>query len=82
MPKKKQQLIAKKIERQIARPFAKVVKVLMWITGVIVALAVGFGMAYGPLTVPYLEMVVPIAGWIVIVLTIAGVIMAIIDALS
>ncbi|MBS3100409.1 hypothetical protein J4463_04330 [Candidatus Pacearchaeota archaeon] len=59
---------------------------LMWLTGVIVALAVGFALTGdGTLTVPYLDQipyVLATAGWIVILSTIIGVIIAIIDALS
>ena len=71
---------AKPIQK-VAKPLAKLIKVIFWIVGVLVALAVGFGMKEGILTVPYLEPVVPWAGWIVIILTIVGVIMEIIDAL-
>ena len=62
-----------------AKPFAKTIRLIGWITGVLVALAVGFGMKDGILTVPIVQPIVPIAGYIVIILTIIGVIMAIID---
>lgn len=62
------------------RPFAKLIHAIGWITGVIVALAVGFGMTSGTLTVPFIQPIVPLAGWIVVILTIIGVLMAIIDA--
>lgn len=51
--------------------------VIMWIVGVLVSLAVGFGMISGTLTVPYVQVVVPIAGWIVVIGTVVGIIMAI-----
>jgi len=55
--------------------------VLMWLVGVIVSLAVGFGMTSGTLTVPYIpEIIVSIAGWVVVVATLLGVVMAIIGA--
>jgi len=54
--------------------------IVMWIVGVLVSLAVGFGMTSGALTVPYVQAVVPIAGWIVVIGTVIGVILAIIDA--
>jgi len=54
--------------------------IVMWIVGVLVSLAVGFGMTRGALTVPYVQAVVPIAGWIVVIGTVIGVILAIIDA--
>jgi len=55
----------------------KLVNLVAWITGVLVSLAVGFGMISGTLTVPYIQVIVPLAGWIVVVLTIVGVILAI-----
>jgi len=56
--------------------------VIMWIVGVLVSLAVGFGMTSGTLKVPYVQAIVPIAGWIVIIGTIVGVIMAIVKAVK
>lgn len=56
--------------------------VIMWIVGVLVSLAVGFGMTSGALTVPYVQAVVPIAGWIVVIGTVIGVIMAIVKAVQ
>lgn len=59
----------------------KAVNLIVWITGVLVSLAVGFGMAQGTLTVPWLDAInagvlVVFAGWIVVILTIVGVILA------
>ncbi len=43
---------------------------VMWLTGVLVALAVGFGMTGGTLTVQYVPLVVTqVAGWIVVATT-------------
>ncbi|HUS50048.1 MAG TPA: hypothetical protein VMZ91_07775 [Candidatus Paceibacterota bacterium] len=56
--------------------------VIMWIVGVLVSLAVGFGMTSGTLTVPYVQPIVPIAGWIVVLGTVIGVIMAIVKAIK
>ena len=53
--------------------------IITWIVGVIVSLAVGFGMISGTLTVPYIETIVPIAGWVVVIGTIIGVVMAIVQ---
>jgi predicted membrane protein len=61
---------------------SKVVSFVAWLTGVIVALAVGFALIDGGLAVPGLEIVNEIAGWIVVVATILGAILAIIDALK
>lgn len=57
----------------------KLVSIVTWLTGVIVALAVGFGLIDGNLSVPYIGVVNVIAGWIVVVLTILGVVLAILD---
>jgi len=49
-----------------------------WLTGVIVTLAVGFGLIDKVLRVWYIPTIVTqIAGWIVVVVTILGAIMAI-----
>ena len=54
---------------------------IMWIVGVLVSLAVGFGMTSGTLSIPYIpEIVTVIAGWIVVIGIIIGVIMAIAEA--
>jgi hypothetical protein len=56
---------------------SKLVTFIAWLTGVIVSLAVGFGLIDGVLAVPYIGMVNAIAGWIVVIVTIVGAIMAI-----
>jgi len=56
---------------------SKVLNFVVWLTGVIVSLAVGFGLIGGTLSVPYIGLVNVIAGWVVIVTTILGVILAI-----
>lgn len=54
---------------------------IMWIVAVLVSLAVGFGMVDGVLTVRWIpSTIVVIAGWIVVIGTIIGVIMAIVKA--
>ena len=58
---------------------SKLVSLAAWITGILVSLAVGFGMISGTLTIPYVEVIVPIAGWIVVILTLVSVILAIVD---
>ncbi len=53
---------------------------LMWLVGVLVALAVGFGMIDGTLPVRYIHpSITMVAGWIVVIVTIVGVILAILD---
>jgi len=62
------------------RPISNLVSLAVWITGILVSLAVGFGMTGKTLTIPYIsEIVTVIAGWIVVVLTIVSVILAIAD---
>jgi len=56
---------------------------IMWIVGVLVSLAVGFGMIDGVLTVRYIPLIVTaVAGWIVVIGTVIGVIMAIAKQIS
>jgi len=52
--------------------------VLAWITGILVSLAVGFGMIYGTLGIPSIpDVITQIAGWIVVIGAVISVIMAI-----
>jgi len=55
---------------------SKILNFVAWLTGVIVSLAVGFGLIGGTLSVPYIGIVNVIAGWVVIVTTVLGVILA------
>ena len=56
------------------------VGILVWIVGVLVSLAVGSGMIDKVLTVPMIpEIVTQIAGWIVVIGVILGVIITIFD---
>ncbi|OGJ21098.1 hypothetical protein A3K73_08330 [Candidatus Pacearchaeota archaeon RBG_13_36_9] len=81
MEGKKKMPRKKVIQKEVKKSFAKLISLIGWITGVLVALAVGFSMADGTLSVPWIQPIVPLAGWIVVVLTIVGAIMAIVDAL-
>jgi len=65
----------------MGQPIAKLISLAAWITGVLVSLAVGFGMIGEILTVPYVQPVVPIAGWIVVGLTLISVVLAVVDRL-
>ena len=61
---------------------SKVVSALIWIAGILVSLAVGFGMIGGTLSLPVWlggATSAMIAGWIVVVLTFLGVILALFD---
>lgn len=52
----------------------------MWLVALLVALAVGFGMTSGTLTIRWLPSIVTVvAGWIVIVTTLIGLLMAILE---
>ena len=63
------------------RPISNLVNLAAGITGVLVSLAVGFGMISKTLIVPYIQPVVPIAGWIVVILTVVSIVLAIADRL-
>jgi len=68
-------------------PFSMIVALFVWLTGVLVSLAVGFGMigetGVPTLPIPYIpDVVTVVAGWIVVILTLVSVILAIIDKLK
>lgn len=51
---------------------------VVWLTGILVSLAVGFGMIGGTLTVLYIPLVVTqVAGWVVVITTLISAAMAI-----
>lgn len=55
---------------------------VIWITGVIVSLSVGFGMIGGTLSLPAWlggDIVAMIAGWIVVITTLLGVVLAVLN---
>ncbi|MCF7910708.1 hypothetical protein K9L16_03485 [Candidatus Pacearchaeota archaeon] len=59
-----------------------VLRLIAWFTGVVVSLAVGFGMIGNTLTLPTWlggDIVAVIAGWIVVVTTLVGAVMAILN---
>ncbi len=53
------------------------VSIVFWLVGIIVSLAVGFGLISGSLAVPYIGVVNQITGWIVVIGTVINVILAI-----
>ena len=56
---------------------------IVWVAGVLVSLAVGFGMIDGTLGVRYLPLeVTAIAGWVVVILALLGVVLGITDKLG
>jgi hypothetical protein len=64
------------------RPISTLVSLVVWLTGVLVSLAVGFGMIDQVLTVQWISSVITMwAGWVVVILTLLSVILAIADKL-
>lgn len=64
------------------RPISTLVSLVVWLTGILVSLAVGFGMIDGVLTVQWILPVITMwAGWVVVILTLLSVILAIADKL-
>jgi len=63
---------------------SQIVNIIAWATGIIISLAVAFALIKGTLDLePYLPAIVTvIAGWIAIITTLLGVVLAIIDGLS
>ncbi len=58
---------------------------IVWVAGVLVSLAVGFGMVDGTLNVTQLFVpivVSQVAGWLVVILAVLGVILKIVDVLG
>jgi uncharacterized membrane protein YdbT with pleckstrin-like domain len=65
-----------------SKPVANIVNIAAWITGVLVSLAVGFGMVDGTLSVMFIPAVITaVAGWVVVILTIISVVLAIANKL-
>jgi hypothetical protein len=65
-----------------SKPVSGLVNIAAWITGILVSLAVGFGMVDGVLNVRFIPTVITIiAGWLVVILTIISVILAIANKL-
>ena len=55
-----------------------VLNFVAWLTGIIVSLAVGFGMTGQVLYIPWIPMVVTqVAGWIVVITTVVSAVLAI-----
>jgi len=65
-------------------PISKIINLTIWLTGIIVSLAVGFGLIGKTLIIPWADNLwgIPvIAGWIVVILTIVAAILTIVDRL-
>ena len=75
--------MAKKSRGGNSSSISGAVNFLAWLTGILVSLAVGFGMISGTLTIPYayIKDVIPFFGWVVVILTLISAVLAIIDKL-
>lgn len=65
----------------MAKKTASILNFVAWFTGVIVSLAVGFGMIGGTLTLPTWlggDVLAMIAGWIVVITTLLSVVLVLI----
>lgn len=74
---------AKNKTKEASTGLRMLINLVVWIAGVLVSLAVGFGMINGVLPIPGIpDILTEIAGWIVVILTLLGVVLAIIERLS
>jgi hypothetical protein len=70
----------KNIKDNKIRPISMLVNLVVWFTGILVSLAVGFGMADGILVIRWIpDSITVIAGWVVVILTLLGVILVIVE---
>ena len=68
------------VKRSEGKSVSKLVNIVVWITGVLVSLAVGFGMTDGVLNIRWIPTIITVwAGWIVVILTLLSVVLAIVD---
>lgn len=78
-PSEKEKLVA----NPVSVALRGIILVIVWISGILVSLAVGFGMTSGTLIVPKVpQFILALAGWIVVVLTIFGAMLAITHAFT
>lgn len=64
----------------MARQSGRTLNFIAWLTGVLVSLAVGFGMTGRTLVIPWLPVAVTqIAGWVVVITTVISAVMAILN---
>jgi len=67
----------------VKEPLKALVNLTVWLTGILVSLAVGFGMIDEVLLIQWIPLeVTVVAGWIVVVLTLVSVILAIVNQLK
>ena len=61
----------------VGKKVTSLLNFVMWLTGVLVSLAVGFGMTGGTLTIDYIPLIVTqVAGWIVVATTLLSAVLA------
>ena len=66
----------------MAKKNSKALNFVAWLTGVIVSLAVGFALVGGTLTLPWWlggDVLALVAGWVVVVTTLIGVVLAVLN---
>lgn len=89
MPRKKANKSVGSTEEYVTRPISTLIHLAVWLTGILVSLAVGFGMIdNGPLNqvIPIISyigngIIMTVAGWIVVVLTLLSLILAVLHKL-
>ena len=83
MPKKMREAKDTKSPRITKGMLASVWGFVAWLTGITVSLAVGSGLITHSLFIPWIpEIITETAGWIVVILTVLGAILAILDKYS
>lgn len=61
----------------------KILNIVAWITGILVSLAVGFGMTSRTLVIPYIPAILTvIAGWVVVIGALISVIVAMLNIID
>jgi len=65
----------------MAKQGGRLLNFIAWLTGVIVSLAVAFGMINGTLTIQYIPVGITVFfGWIVVVTTLLGIVLVLVKA--
>ena len=85
MPKEKKKVVdhEERLNVQAGGFLSDLWALLIWFVGIFVSLAVGFGMIDKVLRIWYIPTIVTeVVGWLVVVLTLVGLILKIVDKLS
>jgi len=68
------------VKRGSTSALSGIVNLAVWLTGILVSLAVGFGMIDNVLSIRWIPSIVTqVAGWIVVILTLVSVVLALVD---